>query len=240
MRRSMNIILAVFVTCSLLLTVQHSILAQAKSKQRSQKSGKTQVSGVERYRAITQNNLFMPLGSGGEVKHKGFVLTGILGNSAFIQKEGSGRSFFVVKGQSFSNGAKLVRIGGNSVTIVHEGNKKELELAGGTFASQGRDAKGGKTRQQQQKPGKNSKGMKAASSAGKGREGGPEKQGGGKGGGDKQWARNMSRGELGKVREDIEKYIEGLEKKGVRDPEAYAGAYEKMQTVDDAIAEKGE
>ncbi len=35
MRRSMNIVLAVFVTCSLMLTVQHSILAQVKSKQES-------------------------------------------------------------------------------------------------------------------------------------------------------------------------------------------------------------
>ena len=105
MRRSMNIILAVFVTCSLMLTVQHSTLAQGKSKQKSQKSERTQISGVERYRAITQNNLFMPLGSGGEVKQKGFILTGILSGSAFIQMEGSGKSFYVVKGQSFGNDA---------------------------------------------------------------------------------------------------------------------------------------
>jgi hypothetical protein len=34
-RRSMNVILTVVVTCSLVLTVQHSILAQVKSKQES-------------------------------------------------------------------------------------------------------------------------------------------------------------------------------------------------------------
>ena len=50
----------------------------------------------------------------------------------------------------------------------------------------------------------------------------------------------MSVGELSKVRGDIENYIEGLEEKGVTDPEAYEGAYKKMEAVDDAMDEKGE
>lgn len=243
MRRGMNIILAVFVTCSLMLTVQHSTLAQGKSKQKSQKSEKTQISGVERYRGITKNNLFMPLGSGDEVKRKEFILTGIMGNSAFIQMEGSGKSFFVTEGQSFGNDAKLVRIGGNSVTIVHEGNKKELQLSSGILMGKvGKDsgAKGGGNRQQQNNSGKNSKKMKTANSAGKGRGGGSGRKGGGKGGDDGQWAKKMSTGELRKARGDIAEYIEGLEKKGVRDPEAYEGAYKKMEMVEDAIADRGD
>lgn len=240
MRRSMNIILAVFVACSLVLTVQHSTLAQGKSKQKSQKREKTHIFGVERYKAITQNNLFMPLGSGDEVKRKEFVLTGIMGNSAFIQMESSGRSFFVAEGQSFGNDAKLVRVGGNSVTIVHEGNKKELQLASGILIGKGKSAKGGGSKQQQNNSGKNSKKMKTANSAGKGRGGGSGKKGGGKGGDNGQWARKMSMDELRGTRGKIAEYIEGLEKKGVRDPAAYAGAYKKMEMVEDAIADRGD
>ena len=136
MRRSINIILIVVIICSLILIIQHSILAQAKPKQSSQAKAdirieKTQISGVERYRAIVKNNLFMPLGSGDEVKRREYILTGIMGNSAFIQMEDSGKSFFVTEGQSFGNDAKLVQIGPGSVTIVHEGNRKELKLASG-------------------------------------------------------------------------------------------------------------
>ncbi len=186
MRHIMNIILAVVVVCSLVLTVQHSILAQAKSKQKSQwkmqktkettprkddqterkakakddtKSEGTEISGAERYRAIVQNNLFMPLGSGGEAKRKGFVLTGILGNSAFIQIEGSDRSFFVAEGQSFGNDAKLVQVGEDSVTIIHEVNKKELELASGMLVGHGGGARGGRTGKRQGNSGKSSRKM---------------------------------------------------------------------------------
>ena len=42
------------------------------------------------------------------------------------------------------------------------------------------------------------------------------------------------------MRDDIAGYIEGLEKKGVTDPEQYRGAMEKMETVERAIAEKGD
>jgi len=188
---------------------------------------------MERYSAIIKNNLFTPLGSGGEVKRKGFVLTGILGKAAFIQMEGSSDSFYVTEGQSFGNGAKLARIGENSVTIIHEGSRKELKLASGTLISQSGGAKGGRTEQRQKNSGKNSKKMEAARRAEKERGDGGEKKGG-----DTDWARKMSVGDLSKVRGDIERYIEGLEKKGVTNPEEYKGAYEKMEAVERAMAEK--
>ena len=50
----------------------------------------------------------------------------------------------------------------------------------------------------------------------------------------------MNRSELSKVRRDIESYIEGLEEKGVTDPEAYEGAYKKMESVERAMDERGE
>jgi hypothetical protein len=258
----MNVILAVVITCSLMLTVQHSMLAQVKPKQKSQgkmqktkemnarikgqserkikakgaiKSEKAKISGVERYNAIAQNNLFMPLGTGGEVKREGFVLAGILGSSAFIQMEGSGKSFYVVEGESFGNDAKLVEVGADSVTILHEGSKKELRLTSGAAIGQGGGAKGGGSKQRQGSSGKNSKQMKTANRAGKKNWDGGEKKGG-----DTDWARNMSRDELSEVREDIGRYIEGLERKGVTDPKEYEGAIEKMETVERAIAERGD
>lgn len=301
MRRSLNVIFTIILICSLILAIQHNILAQTKSDQESPramlqrlqqeneklqtkiaknpssskvgemkskiqwnmrkikeiapgikkqterkikttdkiKSKKTQISGMERYSAIIKNNLFTPLGSGGEVKRKGFVLAGILGKAAFIQIEGSSDSFYVTEGQSFGNGAKLVRIGENSVTIIHEGSRKELKLASGTSSSRGGGAKGGRTEQLQKNSGKNSKNnknskeMKAARRAEKERGDGGEKKGG-----DNDWARKMSMGDLSKTRGDIERYIEGLEKKGVRDPKEYEGVYKKMEAVERAMAEK--
>ena len=266
MRRRINVILTVVVICSLVLTVQHSILAQAKSKQKSQrnmrktkeitprkgdqtkrkikakddiKSERAQVSREDRYRAIVKNNLFMPLGSSDEVKRKGYVLIGILGNSAFIQMEGSDKSFYVAEGQSFGNDAKLVRLGNNSATIIHEGNKKELKLVSVMLIGRGGGAKGGKTGQRQGNSGNSSKKIGSAKNSGKERGSKSEKQGGGKGG-DTNWAGKMSMDELGKVRGDIETYIEGMAAKGVRDPEAYEGAYKKMEAVENAMAERGD
>ena len=268
MRRSMNIILAVVVTCGLILTFQQSMSAQVKSKQKSQwdmrkekeiaqrtgdqtkrkikakddmKSERTQISGVERYRAIIRNNLFMPLGSGGEVKQEGFILAGILGNSAFIQIEGSSKSFYVAEGQSFGNDVKLVQVGKNSVTIIYEGNKKELELISGALGSQGRGARGGRSRQRQKSSGKS--GRETANRSGKERRSGGEKEGwyeGEKRGGGSNWARNMSMNDLSKARGEIERHIDGLKESGVTDPAEYRGAMEKMEAVDDAIAERGE
>ena len=264
MRRSMNIILTIVVTCSLILTVQHSILAQAKSKMQKAKEIKpskgdqterktrtegdmksegTQISGMERYRAIIQNNLFMPLGSGGEAKREEFALIGTMGRSAIIQMVGSGKSLYVAEGQSFGNDAKLVRVGANSVTIIHEGNEKELKLASGALTSQGAGAKGGGTEQRQGNSGKSSKEMEAARRAEKERGSGAEKgrrSGGEKQGGDNDWARKMSIDELRGVRGKIAEHIEGLRAKGVTDPKEYEGAMEKMDAVERAMSERGE
>jgi len=270
MRRRMNFILIIAIICSLVLTAQQNILAQAKSKQKSQrktqetkeikqskgdqterkitakddvKSEKMQTSGAERYRAITQNNLFMPLGSGGEVKREEFILTGTMGRSALIQMEGSGRSFFVTEGQSFGNSAQLVQVEEDSVTIIHEGNEKELELASGMLVGQGRGTRGGRTGQRQRNYGKSGRKMETANGSGKGRGSRSGNQGGDKGGGrrgNNNWARNMSREALRGVRGKIAEHIEGLRAKGITDPEEYRGALEKMEVVEDAIEERGD
>ena len=106
---------------------------------------KSSAPGLERYMIIAQKNLFTPLGTGGEVKRQEFAVIGILGsgtkNSALIQLIDGSASYYVAQGETFGNGAKLVNIGKNDVTIVHEGNEIELKLGEGTFASQSRRVK---------------------------------------------------------------------------------------------------
>ena len=199
---------------------------------------KTQISGEGLYRAIVQNNLFMPLGSGGEAKREEFVLIGTMGSAAFIQMEGSDKSFYVAEGQSFGNGAKLVQVGEKEAIIIHEGNRKELELVSGTLISQSGGGKGGRSGQRQTNSGKSDKSdkkMEAARRAEKERGSGSGKQGG-----DTDWARKMSMDELSKVRGDIERHIQGLRAKGVRDPKEYEGAMMKMEVVERAMAERGD
>ena len=193
--------------------------------------------GKEQYATIIKNNLFTPLGSGGEAKRREYILTGILGNSAFIQLEGSPDSHYVTEGQSFGNGAKLVQVGENSVTIIHEGVRKELWLNEGESAIRSGGSKGGGARSSERS---DSKKMEADRRAEKERQK-AEKENwdkGEKSKGDNSWASKMSVDELSEVRGDIGRYIEGLEKKGVKDPEQYKGALEKMETVERAMAEK--
>jgi len=85
-------------------------------------------SGLELYMVIAKKNLFTPLGSGGQVKQQGFAVTGILGRTALIKVIGGSASYYVSEGESFGNGAKLIRIEENSVTITHEGREMELRL----------------------------------------------------------------------------------------------------------------
>jgi hypothetical protein len=241
MRRSISIILAIAITFSLILAAKYGALAQDKSKFKETAEGK-KVSDEERYATIVRNNLFMPLGSGGEVKREDFMLAGILGDSAFIQMMGSDRSFYVIEGQSFANGAKLIRIGKDSVTILHEGVEKELTLAGGTTAGQGGNAKGGEEGWQRNY-GKDGDEMEFASREEKERRSREQKEQWEreqKERGEHDWARNMSTDQLHDIQREIEEHIEGMRMKGVENPEEYEGAIEKMESVERAIAERGD
>ncbi len=82
--------------------------------------------------------------------------------------------------------------------------------------------------------------MKSASRSEKDSRSESKKQGGGKGGGEGDWARNMSMDQLRGTRGKIAEYIDGLAAKGVRDPEAYEGAYRKMEAVEGAMSERGD
>jgi hypothetical protein len=110
------------------------------------KKGEARAPGLERYMVIAQKNLFTPLGSGREVKRQEFAVTGILSSGAkkvaLIQLISGSASYYVAEGESFGNGAKLARIGENSVTIIHEDNKTELKLGEGISTSRSRRRKG--------------------------------------------------------------------------------------------------
>ena len=103
---------------------------RAESKEKAKK-GKAPASGLERYMVIAQKNLFTPLGSGREVKRQEFVVTGILGSDArraFIRLTDGSMSYYVSEGESIGNDTKVTHIGKDSVTIVHEGDERELKL----------------------------------------------------------------------------------------------------------------
>lgn len=127
------------------------ILPGVTGQTESKKIKKVPKSGLERYMIIAENNLFTPLGSGVEVKRQEFALTGILGKAALIQTVGGAASYYVTQGESFGNSAKLTRVGKDSVTIIHEGNKTELRL-GEDISTSGSQRKGGRESGQPGKP----------------------------------------------------------------------------------------
>lgn len=196
------------------------------------KGGQSQTYGVERYTAIIKNNLFTPLGTVEEVKRQEFVLTGILGKSAFIQLEGSSESYYVSEGQSFSKDAKLASVGENSVTIIHEGTRKELRLNEGAPVVQSDDAKGGGAKGGG-KPSKKgySEGKKTAADRRVEKERVSKEDAVRL----KQEAErdNVERqiDDLSRAREEVRRYIIEMEENGKEDP----GAYEKLERIEQTI-----
>jgi len=79
----------------------------------------------QQYDVIVKDNLFLPLGSGGEIKQE-FTLIGIVGKSAFIKM--SGKTFFRSKWQMLDENTRLVAVGKDCVIIIHKNNMHILEL----------------------------------------------------------------------------------------------------------------
>jgi predicted RNase H-like nuclease (RuvC/YqgF family) len=121
---------------------------------------KPRVPDLEYYMIIARKNLFTPLGSVREGKRQEFALTGILGRTALIQVIGDSRSYYVAEGESFANGARVTRIGKDTVTITHDGNEVNLKLGEGLPAGgpQGKTDKG--SIQQKKTPGIDNRGRK--------------------------------------------------------------------------------
>ncbi|MBD3181910.1 hypothetical protein GF312_06450 [Candidatus Poribacteria bacterium] len=214
---------------SLILIINYGINAQDADI----KHEKSDVSEIDKYSSIINNNLFMPLGSGDEIKTVEFVLTGIMGNSAFIQIRGSDKSYYVTEGQRFAHDVKLIKVGKESVYIIHEGSEKEIKLPTSQLTSNNKGSEGGGNMQRQDSYKKGNKEKGSANSVKK-----ESWDRGKKPEGEHEWARKMSVDELHNIRREIEKHIDGLQMKGIRNPEEYRGAMEKLEVVERAISNK--
>lgn len=174
--------------------------------------------------ALKKNNLFAPAPP---KQHPVKEVSGIFGSEVLI------RDKWYKVGDTVGD-AKIVAIGPTQATIEWEGAQKaflpfDASNSEAPRRSQAKKAvaKAGKANMVVIPSGKES--ISALKGKGKG-----EKQRG-----DTSWARKMSMDDLRKTRGEIERYIEGLRAKGVRDPAAYEGAMEKMDAVEGTMWERG-
>jgi predicted RNase H-like nuclease (RuvC/YqgF family) len=187
------------------------------------------VPDLEYYMIIARNNLFTPLGSVREAKRQEFALTGILGRTALIQAMDESRSYYVAEGESFANGARVTRIGKDTVTIIHEGNEVNLKLGEGVSASgpQGEQDKG--SIQQKKTPGMDGQARKKMVSNEEERlkqemkERMQEERG------------NIKRkiGDLQRERDELKQVVTEMERKGQIDH----NAYRRIEEIDRVVRE---
>jgi len=187
------------------------------------------VPDLEYYMIISRNSLFTPLGSVREAKRQEFALTGILGRTALIQVIGESRSYYVAEGESFANGARVNRIGKDTVAIIHEGNEVNLKLGEGLPAggNQGKTGKG--SIQQKKTPGMDSQARKKMASTKEERlkremkERMQEERG------------NIKRkiGDLQRERDKLKQVVTEMEKKGQIDQDAY----KRIEEIDRVVRE---
>jgi phage shock protein A len=208
-----------------------SVAEQAGNKMEKEKAS---IYGLERYMIIAQKNLFTPLGSGGEAKQQEFAVTGILSSGAkkmaLIQLIDGSASYYVAEGETFGNGAKLARIGENSVTIIHEGNNTELKLGEGVSGSQSRRGKGGES-VQRGKPSPKAERERMEDARRENEENAREIA-------EKQRRENEERErmeqeirDLHRTREEVKQKIMEMERSGHVDPDAYR----KVEEIDHRI-----
>ena len=187
------------------------------------------VPDLEYYMIIARNSLFTPLGSVREAKRQEFALTGILGRTALIQVIGESRSYYVAEGESFANGARVTRIGKDTVAIIHEGNEVNLKLGEGLPAGgpQGKTGKG--SIQQKKTPGMGGQASKKMASTEEERlkremkERMQEERG------------NIKRkiGDLQRERDKLKQVVTEMEKKGQIDQDAYR----RIEEIDRVVRE---
>lgn len=194
-----------------MLVTQYTVFAQPKVQNRE----KTPT--LEYYMVIIKNNLFKPLGFGDEIKRQEFVLTGILGSIALIQAVGQPNSYYLTAGETFANGAKLTRIGEDSVTIFHEGNKIELKLGSGVSDSpEGRKGSGPRTKSSRSN--KQVKGNRGAESKRMAKNSGKRQK---QEVNERNIYVNQKLNDLNNQRGEIKKKIMIMEKQGHTDKDAY-------------------
>jgi len=180
---------------------------------------------------LKANNLFAPPPP---KQHPVKEVSGIFGDEALI----NGKWYQV--GGTLGE-AKILAIGPASVTVTWNGTEKVfLPIdASSSATSRGPQPKKAVAKEGgSEGPGRPKRAVSLSGKKpkpewkGKGKEEKPK--------GAADWARKMSLDDLRGTREKIVEYIEGLRAKGVTDPAQYEGARKKMETVEDAIEQRGD
>jgi hypothetical protein len=121
---------------------------------RSRQGGSSADEGLNRYMdTIVKNSLFLPLGSGGEVRRSSYSLTAVISNTsdesndndkAIIEERGGGKSYYVSEGDTFADEIKVEEIDEEVVKLDRSGDKEELRLGEGTGGGGRRGGGGGR------------------------------------------------------------------------------------------------
>jgi hypothetical protein len=100
--------------------------------------------------AVVENNLFLPLGSGGEERETSFALTAVISNTsdesdskAIIEERGGSESYYVSEGDTFADEIEVVDIDEQIVKLDRSGKEEELKLGEGTESRGRRGRRGG-------------------------------------------------------------------------------------------------
>jgi hypothetical protein len=107
---------------------------------RPRQGGSPADDGLSRYMdVVVKNNLFLPLGSGGEERRSSYALTAVISNTsdesnskAIIEERGGGKSYYVSEGDTFADEIKVEEIDREVVKLDRSGDKEELRLGVGT------------------------------------------------------------------------------------------------------------
>jgi hypothetical protein len=120
--------------------------------QRPRQGGRPADDGLSRYmNVVVKNNLFLPLGSGGEERRSSYALTAVISNTsaesndkAIIEERGGGKSYYVSEGDTFADDIKIEEIDEEVVKLNRSGEKEELRLGEGTGGGGRRGGGGGR------------------------------------------------------------------------------------------------
>ncbi len=129
-------------------------------QERSRQGGRPADDGLSRYMdVVVKNNLFLPLGSGGEERRSSYALTAVISNTsdesddkAIIEERGGGKSYYVSEGDTFADDIKVEEIAEEVVRLDRSGDREELRLGEGTSGG-GRRGGGGEGRRPGGAPG---------------------------------------------------------------------------------------
>ena len=107
---------------------------------RPRQGGRPADDGLSRYMdVVVKNNLFLPLGSGGEERRSSYALTAVISdtssestNKAIIEERGGGKSYYVSEGDTFADDIKVEEIAEEVVRLDRSGDREELRLGEGT------------------------------------------------------------------------------------------------------------